>query len=275
MAVVVVLGTLASPARAASVAGLSFQGPSGCPAEAEFVRAVEARGGRFDALRSDGADRSLEISIRKDGSSFRGSLQVRARDGASDSRDVHAERCGEVVDGLAVVTAIALRGAPGTLVASTTGDVRGDSAVPQPDASASPPARPDGAAADTRLHDTVVGGWTESIRVPAGTVDVSHASTVSLSAGLVYGLIPGLTLPRYDFSLSNANFITPPDGRHRLVGHIIRLRLSFLGEDTYRTVNASTHISWAPALASISAGRRTTTRAASSCFSARSMRAAI
>src|SRR5471030_3245581 len=107
VAVVVLLATLAWPARAATVAGLSFHAPSECPAEAELVAAVEARGGRFDSLRSDGADRSLEISIRKVGSSFHGSLQVRARDGASDARDVHAEHCGDVVDGLAVVTAIA------------------------------------------------------------------------------------------------------------------------------------------------------------------------
>jgi hypothetical protein len=240
LAVVVLLATLAWPARAA-VTGLSFQGPSECPAEAEFVAAVEARGGRFDFLRSDGADRSLEISIRRVGPSFHGSLKVRARDGASDSREVHAEHCGEVVDGLAVVTAIALRGAPGTLIASTTDEVRNNSAVPQPEVGVPPPAPTDGASEDTRLH-AKIGPGTESIRVAAGKVDVSHASTASISAGVVFGLIPGLTLPRYDLSLSTANFITPPDGRHYLVGLVTRLRVSLLGEDTYRTVNTSTHI---------------------------------
>jgi hypothetical protein len=238
----VVLATLAWPARAATVTGLSFQSPSECPAEAEFVAAVEARGGHFDSLGSDGADRSLEISIRKVGSSFHGSLQVRARDGASDSRDVHAEHCGDVVDGLAVVTAITLRRVPRTLIASTTDQAQGDAPVPMPDIAAPPPAPPGGITEDTRLYGKVVGPATESIRVAAGQVDVGYASTASISAGLLVGLIPGLTLPRYDLSLSTAHFITPPDGRHHLVGLVTRVRVSLLGETTYRTANTSTHI---------------------------------
>jgi hypothetical protein len=240
VAAMMVFATLAAPARAATVTGLSFQSPSECPAEAEFVAAVEARGGRFDSLRSDGGDRSLVISIRKVGSSFLGSLQVRARDGASDSRDVHAERCGDVVDGLAVVTAIALRRPPGTLIASTTDEAQ--AAVPRPDVAAPPPAPPGGITEDTRLYGKVVGPATESIRVDAGQVDVGYASTASVSAGLVFGLIPGLTLPRYDLSLSTAHFITPPDGRHHLVGLVTRVRVSLLGETTYRTASTSTHI---------------------------------
>jgi hypothetical protein len=59
------LALLASPARAGTAADLSYRAPAACPPEAEFVAAVEARGGHFDRLRSAEASRSLEISIEK------------------------------------------------------------------------------------------------------------------------------------------------------------------------------------------------------------------
>jgi hypothetical protein len=219
------LATLTSPARAGTVAGLTYRVPLECPSEAEFVAAVEGRGGRFDRLRSGEASRSLEISIDKGASGFRGSLQVRGKDGASDAREVYAEGCYEVVNGLAVVTAIAL-GGPRAVPASAPATPRADAAS-APQVPAPPPD-------DRRLQALNLRG-VDSIRVGAGTLGVNTAVTYSVSGGLAVGVVPSLVLPRYDLSISRANFVTPPEGRHYLVGNVIRARVSWLGDATYRS----------------------------------------
>jgi len=226
------LATLASPARAETVAGLAYHVAPGCPSEAAFVAAVDGRGGRFDRLRSDEASRSLEISIEEGASGFRGSVLVRGKDGASDAREVYAEGCSEVVNGLAVVTAIAL-GGPRAVPASAPATARADAAsVPQVPA---PP--PD----DSHLQALNLRG-VDSIRVGAGTLGVNSAVTYSVSGGLAVGVVPSLVLPRYDLSLSRANFVTPPEGRHYLVGNVVRVRVSWLGDATYRSADTSTRL---------------------------------
>ena len=228
------LATLASPARAGTVAGLSYRVPGECPVEAAFVAAVAARGGNFDRLRSVEASRSLEISIEKHPTGFRGSLQVRAKDGDSDAREVYAEGCAEVVNGLAVVTAIALGGPETTVPASAE-------ATPRADAASAPPAPTPAPPDDSRLRSLNLGG-VDSIRVGAGTLGVNAAMTYSLSGGLAVGVIPSVVMPRYDLSISRANFVTPPDGRHYLVGNVVRVRVSWLGDATYRSVDTSTRL---------------------------------
>jgi hypothetical protein len=214
------LSAFASPSRAEAGTGLVYRRADECPAENEFVAAVDARGGRFDRARPDGTARAFEISISKSESGFRGSLQVRGSEGPSVAREVHAQTCAEVVDGLAVVTAIALRD---------------DSPPPSRPAEVEPP--PD----DHRLRAVNIRG-VDSVRVKAGTLAIDRAMTYSFSAGLAAGIIPSLVLPRYDLSISRANFITPPDGDHYVVGSIVRVRLSALGDGTYRSGDYSTSV---------------------------------
>jgi hypothetical protein len=236
LGVVSMLASLALPARASTVTGLSFRGPAECPAEAAFVAAVEARGGRVDQATSNPTGRSFDVAIRKAASGFDGSLLIRGRDGASDPREVHAEDCGAVVNGLAVVTAIALRDQPEAALASAKDP------PPTPE-----PAAPDLRAPmlapveDDRLHDTSLAA-NRTIRVDAGKVEVKYVGSASLSAGFVSGVIPSLTLPRYDLSLSGTSAVTPQDGRHYLVGPVIRVRVSLLGGTTYHAANADTDI---------------------------------
>jgi hypothetical protein len=227
------LAVMAAPARAEAVTGLSFDAPGECPSESAFVAAVAARGGDFERLAGGGVARSVEISIGRSGPGFRGSLKVNAADGASAPREVHAEGCGAVVDGLAVVTAIALGGS-GDAPADPP---RGALAV------SSPPAAPP-QSEDTSLH-AVTGPGTQTIRVEAGDVAFERAFAASLSGGFVVGLVPGLTLPRYDLSLSNASVVTSPDGKHYLLGNVISVRVSFLGGATLRTSNSETDVSGA------------------------------
>jgi hypothetical protein len=222
---------MATARLSAAAAGLSFDAPSGCPSEGEFVAAVASRGGDLERLRSGAGNRSIEVSIVKSTGGFRGALQIREGDTASSPREVHAESCGAVVDGLAVVTAIA---AGGHADVATAAAPSAPAPAPLPVAPAPPPE-------DTSLHSTA-GFGPHSIRVDAGKVDVGRVTTLSLAGGFVAGLVPGLTLARYDFDVSTANFVTSPDRHSYLVGPVVGLRASFLGKQTYRTPTSATDV---------------------------------
>jgi hypothetical protein len=238
-----VLLALAPPSRAEAGVGLFYRGPDECPSEAQFVAAVDARGGRFDRVRPDDG-RAFDVSIRRSDASFHGSLQVRGSQGTSRPREVHAASCNEVVDGLAVVTAIALRGesdpAPAPRVAEA--EPAGSAPTPAPTVPAPSPPAPATPPEDYRLHPVNMNGI-DNLVVSAGTLKISRAMTISVSAGAVVGVIPKVTFPRYDLSLTRANFITPPDGGHFVVGNVIRVRLSWLMQEKYRATDATTDAS--------------------------------
>ena len=107
--VALVVSALSSSALAGSPVGLAYEAPDGCPAQRDFVAAVAARGAEFDGPGSAGASRVMVVAIRKNAGGFSGAFQVRDEQAASNKREVHGPSCGEVVDALAVVTAIALR----------------------------------------------------------------------------------------------------------------------------------------------------------------------
>ena len=80
---------LAPSARAANKGHLVFSSPEGCASEAEFKAAVATRGGHFDDASATGNERALRVTIAKDESTFRGSFQTEAAEGASTVREVH------------------------------------------------------------------------------------------------------------------------------------------------------------------------------------------
>ena len=50
-------------------------------------------------------------------------------------------------------------------------------------------------------------------------------------AGVSLGLMP-VAQPRYDLFLTNANFVTTPEGAQRIIGPVLQLRVGFLGPAT-------------------------------------------
>src|SRR5262245_25202656 len=90
---------------------LSYQAPEGCPAQASFVAAVQARGASLDAPAQRPEQRLLSVAIARNASGFSGTFQLGEGEAASGLRSVHAPTCAEVGDALAVVTAIALQAA--------------------------------------------------------------------------------------------------------------------------------------------------------------------
>jgi hypothetical protein len=207
---------------------LAYRVPSGCPGEAEFVRAVRGRGARFDRAPTGTAGSRLEVSIRMQTEGFAGSVQLQTSAGASEAREVHAFECGEVMQGLAVITALVLhQDSPArTSQSQPTARAPAEASPPTPDNPSEPGSPP---ALDSHLRS--IGQFEdETVAVGAGTLAFQHAFTYSLTGGVAIGVVPALVLPRYDLTLSRTNFVTTPGGSSYLVGGWLpRVRWSVLG----------------------------------------------
>lgn len=218
---------------------LEYSAPAGCPTQAEFVALVENRGANFDRPGPGTRARGMVVKLRSQESEHQGSLQLQQDDGATDARELHARTCSEVAEGLAIVAAIALRGAE---AAAVTPETSASTPViePRPAPVAALPGEPK-AAAETRLRS--IGVWgDEQLPVTSGPLLVRHELVPTLSAGAVFGAVPGLVLPRYDLTLLRANYITTPKGSSFLIGNVFGVRWSYLGKATKRDAGYSTEI---------------------------------
>lgn len=220
---------------------LEYTAPEGCPTQNEFVALVASRGGDFAHPGAGTKARGMIVRLRRAAREHEGSLQLLQDDAPTDARELRAETCSELADGLAVVAATALRGADeavppsvapsAPIVAPAT--VRASGPVPLP----APPKAP----SDTRLHS--VGFWgNENVPVTTGPLRVRRELVATLSAGAVLGAIPAVVLPRYDLTLMRTNYITPPDGKSFLIGNVFGVRWSFLGKATQHSAGFSTDI---------------------------------
>ncbi len=238
---------LSARSALAQEATLTYQAPAECPAQAEFVAAVAARGAQFQGTEAVARARSLNVRIASTEAGFVGSLEVTTPDGTASSREIHDPACGDVVTGLAVIAASALGGraeaepseaaveAPATPGAETQGEPS-SSAVARPDnlPEPTPGSRP-------RLRGTNL-RMPGEIPVEAGILRVEADRRYTLGAGIDYGLVPGLVLPRAEFTISAANFILPPSSSSYLVGPILQVQWLFLGPATHRDGDYSTRV---------------------------------
>jgi hypothetical protein len=241
--------TLSSPARAQPATGLAYEAPAGCPTRLEFFAAVSARGGEFDrADGSGGGDRVVVVSVRKGDHGFGGTVHVRSGQHATDKREVNGPSCNEVVDALAVVTAIELHATTQDLAPVVAASAADKPASTPPYPSAVPrPGSPEPTAAAPPSPDKRLRGSTrifpprrESVVVRAGTLRFDLQQSATVYAGAAVGLIPSVLVPRYDLSGVVANFVTTPEGAQRIAGLVFNLRLSALGRATYRSADTTT-----------------------------------
>ncbi len=227
---------LSSSALAQAAVGLAYEAPDGCPSEREFVDAVVTRGADFEGAATNGVHRVMVVALRKQGDGFAGVFQMRDGEAATNKREVQGASCSEVVDALAVVTAIALRPEIATPAA--------------PPASAAPPAVPLPVEAPaTPPGEVPLRGTTfvrrrghESVSVPAGTVSFDLARTLTLYGGAMIGGAPSTVIPRLDLDLTVASFVTTPERAQRIMGVVLQSRLSLLGPGTYRSSNTTTNL---------------------------------
>jgi hypothetical protein len=195
---------------------LQYDAPEGCPTRVELEAAVTARGGNFNTKLVQSS--TFQISIARQADGFHASLTVQSAARTSNPREVRAATCNEVVDALAVVTAIALNAGKTTETKSEPPAI----AQPPPIASARPPLR---GSADV---------WSKTVDVEAGKLHLDHALAIEAFAGPVFGLVSTRAIERLDISASRANFVTLPSGDSYLLGTIVRLRASLLFDQSYR-----------------------------------------
>jgi hypothetical protein len=210
-----VAASLVTSAVWAEAASLSYRAPLDCPGEADFVRAVAARGGQFAA--GAGGERRFQVTIARDAGGYVGSFRVGRPQGDSAERAVHAPSCHEVVDGLAVAAALALQASPPHAAES----------VPSPPPVApplapQPPTRRDEGAAPERLS-------------------LGPAFTLTAFGGLAFGLVPSTPMPRYELSVTWAS-LAHEANRGRIVGPLMRLGLNLYGGVTHEMNGISTKL---------------------------------
>ena len=218
---------LSSSAFAQAAVGLAYEAPEGCPAERDFVAAVAARVADFDGLATNVSHRVMVVAIRKQGDGFAGVFQLRDGETATDKREVQAPSCAEVVDAMAVVTAIALV----PEIATPAKPV--PTAVPPP-----PPPENERLQGNTFIYQHTH----ESVTVPAGKLSFDLVRALNFYGGLMVGAAPSTVMPRFDLSMTAGNFVTAPDGSQRIVGIILRSRLTFLGPGTYQSPDTKTNL---------------------------------
>jgi hypothetical protein len=215
---------------------LEYTAPTGCPTQTEFVQLVASRGGDFAHPGAGTKARAMVVTLRREANDHAGSLQLRLDDQASDARQLRAETCTAVAEGLAVVAAIALRGseAPAAPVEAQPSPPPSQPVVPAKPAPTAPTAP-----RDTRLHP--LGLWgNEEVPVTAGPLRVRREIAATLSGGVMLGVIPGVVLPRYDLSLMRTNFITTPGETSFLIGNVLGVGWSYFGNATRRDGDFST-----------------------------------
>jgi len=240
------IGSVTAPAHGQSRARLVYEVPAVCPGADDFVAAVAKRGEMFE--RTDNAGIALHLQIDNDANGFSGALQVERGKVTSAPRRVRATHCVEVIEGLAVVAAIALREHASAKSSSASADT---AAGPSPratepgvgvEAQVAPepphPAEPSRPASIAKSSpDSLRGGsWgnEKKVLVPAGEVEFVEPRALTLSAGVSVGWIPGAVLQRYELNTTQANFVSTPSGFSRLVGPVSQVRWTWIDGGTHR-----------------------------------------
>ncbi len=233
---------LSSSAAQAASARLSYVAPEGCPTEAAFVSAVEARGASLERA----AEATLfGVRIERGSGGFSGSFQVGEGSEASGARRVHGSTCAEVSDALAVVAAIALEGGSEPSPAASPNGIQSvaapvtvsvaPAAIVTATALSTAPVEPPAPTLKTVMYK-------DQVEIPAGQLSLGYMARYTLSAGAAFGVIPGLTLPRLDLSISRANLVSAPGDQDFLLGALFRVRWSFLGPAKFHASGFDTEI---------------------------------
>jgi hypothetical protein len=93
-------------ARPPEAPGISYRAPPACPTQAAFLEHLRSRLGASQA--AGGSGRGLDVQIIVSGDRYVGRLSLIASDGRSTNKTLSDADCGELVDALALVAALAL-----------------------------------------------------------------------------------------------------------------------------------------------------------------------
>jgi hypothetical protein len=215
---------------------LSYRAQPGCPDEAEFISGVRARGGKLEGEEALGLAKALSVSIEPETGGYIGRLRVETPSGTQSERELRDPTCAEVVEGLAVVTAIALGGSSEVSSEPTPAPAPKEQPAPPKPAESSP-------SAPERLHlrgsnfDEV-----KSVDVSAGTLRFGQRRAFTLSGGASFGFLPGVVVPRYEFSIDAARYTLLPSGQALLASQILQVKWSVFGPAKHRSGEYTTDV---------------------------------
>jgi hypothetical protein len=218
-----------------------YVAPAGCPGIEAFELAVQARGANVNAVAADGlqgeAKAALFVNIERGPDGYEGRVSLHEDGAAGKARTARSARCEEVVDAMALVTTLTLENErvpdPEPL----------EQPVPQRQAAvavaAAPSATNEAVAAPRVFEGSTPARFNvhDATHVEAGTVHVDGLKTLTLAGGALFGVLPGVVLPRISATFVTTQFLTLPDGSQSLVGAIPLMRLSYLGPGRLRRGN--------------------------------------
>jgi hypothetical protein len=227
------------PAESRAEAALSYRAPAGCPGEADFVAAVKARGADVEQEKTRVR---LDVAIDEASGRFYGSLRVEREGVPSEPRSVHGDTCAEVVDALAVVSALAAREAPANAPSPAMAEEAKTAAPPLKPPEPAPKEDPRPPLKARASFPTPFHPGDRVMDVDAGKVRLESVTSVTALGGVAFGVVPGVPMPRIDLQLERANFVTLPNDDSILTGPIWRVRLSLLAESEYRAGNSTTQV---------------------------------
>ena len=234
-----VLSLLLAPSRQAVAAGrsLTYSATDDCPSEDTFLRSVESRGGFIEQTSAV----AVAIDIRRQVEGWVGRLELRAHttgDSASTPtmREVRGKNCEEVSSALAIVTALAF---------GEGGAARQEERAAAEDAPPPPPEAPKPEPSVERPRK--LNGHSDLSRdvidVEAGRLRLDPQLAWTAFYGVSAGQIPSMMAQNLDISFHFADFVTLPDGRQRVVGPILWLRLGISAPGSnHRSGDVSTFV---------------------------------
>ncbi len=98
-----------APSRPRVLVFLEYAAPGNCPTAQDFAASVKGRTAQAELTDDEAlAAVALHVTVRPTGSSYAGHMDMVAHPGATSARDVEDLRCADVVDALALVTALAV-----------------------------------------------------------------------------------------------------------------------------------------------------------------------
>lgn len=87
---------------------LNYSVVEGCPSESEFEQRVHLRSTKVMFTPDESAGRFIEIGVQADGGGYSGTLRLVTESGVERSRNLRATTCTDAIDGLALMTVVAL-----------------------------------------------------------------------------------------------------------------------------------------------------------------------
>ncbi|MEO8797798.1 MAG: hypothetical protein ABI551_07935 [Polyangiaceae bacterium] len=239
VATVLMLG--AADASAAAPVRIDYAAPASCPSQLSFERELTTRAHNVHV--TDDASERVVVHVEQRGGRFDGTLSLREAGGAAATRSVSGATCAEVVNGLALIAALALDGPePDDHDAGKSSSIEPKTTASSTTTTQRPPAsvKPE---APTGTKPTTLATPTTSSSEPSPdattTTHPLRAFSIALGAhgGVVTGIAPSVT-PTIAF------FVDLAKTGDAVLSPSLRLRFERAGDSSDPFAQGAAHFTW-------------------------------